>query len=141
MINLQEEVKLFCASSKFQSISTGLGKIIEGQKINKEEKEIFEEVGNLFGQIDLDSKYYMKEHPELCVIATELRPEFYKTLLNLKIPFNQNFSERIYNTLKSYGKNMQLKREELNQMYKLFETMSTNIITKLQYAYGLSGQI
>ena len=71
-------------------------------------------------KLDWDSKHYGK-HPELSIIATELRPEFYDI-------FNTEYLDRIYQTLKSQGKKVPLSKEELMQAYEGFALMATNVL-------------
>ncbi|MEK6893151.1 MAG: hypothetical protein AABX07_03015, partial [Nanoarchaeota archaeon] len=87
------------------------------------------------------SKHYRKkEHPELCVIATELRPSFYKALQKLGISFDRRFFEGVYETLKSRGRKLRLNTEELRYAHRIFQSMADDTLTKLQYVYG-RGQI
>ena len=139
--NLQDEAELFSASVRLQSVAIGLNKIIDGQQIEGREQENFEWAGNLVGQMDWNSKHYhQREHPELCVMATRLRPRFYDALLRLRIPFDAKFSEGLYDTLKSYGKKVQLGTEKLRQAHQVVQSMATDTLTELQYAPGM-GQI
>lgn len=127
--NLGKDMESLSISTKLQSIATGLQKIINHQPIKKDDKEKFEWGANLLGQIDWESKHYGK-HPELSVIATELRPEFYDI-------FNTEYLERIYQTLKSQGKKVLLSKEELMKTYKGFALIATNVL----YSSHPMGQI
>ena len=80
---LNDISELFSASCKLQSTAGGLQKIVDKQQIEENETRNLEWAGNLIGQLDFNSKHYSKEHPELCVIATKLRPLFYRTLLKV----------------------------------------------------------
>lgn len=136
-INLQDKAELFSASVRLQSVATGLQRIIDRQQMEERATENFKWMGNLVGQMDWDSQHYhQREHPELCLIATKLRPRFYEALLRFRIPFDAKFSEGIYETLKSYGGKVQLEVEELRQAHQIFESMATDILTELQYAYS-----
>ncbi|HIH13294.1 MAG: hypothetical protein J4469_05130 [Candidatus Aenigmarchaeota archaeon] len=135
--NLQYEAELFAASSRLQSVATGLNAIIVGQQIDVGEQEHFEWAGSLMGQMDWHSDHYhQKEHPELGVIATRLRPNFYGTLCRLRIPFNTTFSEGLYETLKSRGEKVKLGTEELIQAHQVVQSLATDTLTKLRYAHG-----
>jgi len=138
---LEDISELFSASCKLQSVADGLQKIIYQQKVGEDETKNLEWAGNLIGQLDFNSKYYSKEHPELCVIATKLRPLFYRTLLKLKIPLKTKFSEGIYETLKSYGRKVNLSGEELGQTCQIFKSLARDTLTELQCSYGLMGNI
>jgi len=139
--DVQREGKLLSISTRLQSVAIGLNKIIDGQQIETSETENFEWAGNLFGQMDLDSEHYRRrEHPELCVIATELRPKLYEAILKFKIPFDAKFSEGLYETLKSYGRKVQLKTDRLRQACQIFQSMGNDILTGIQCSYKM-GQI
>ena len=128
--DFKEYTELFCASTRLQSVAIGLREIIEGQE--NAERGNFEWGANMLGQMDWNSKHFLKrENPELCVIATELRPKFYETILKLGIPFNKSFSERIYETLRSCGKRVQLRTEELKQAYQMFQSMADDTLAEL----------
>ncbi len=132
--NLKKEIELLVVSSRLQSVATGLKKIINKRQVDKIEEENFDWVRNLTGQMDWNSEHYhKKEHPELCVIATELRPLFYKALLKSRIKFNPKFSEGIYEILKSYGRKVLLSQDSLEQTYQIYQTMATDILTGLSY--------
>lgn len=130
---LQEEVNLFEWSSKLNFVVSGLQKIINGEKIDDIEKETFEWAGKLIGQIDLDSEHYKNmESPELCCVATQLRPKFYQAIIENQIEFNDELSERIYETLRSGGKNINLSKQELENICQVYKTISESLIAKLQ---------
>lgn len=136
-----KEGEYFAASLGLSNIAAGLERIMHGQQIQKEEKESFGWGAGLLGEMDWHSKHYRKkEHPELCVIATELRSNFYKALQNLEIPFNRRFFEDVYQTLKSCGKKVMLNAGELKYAHRIFKSMADDTLTKLQYAFG-RGQI
>lgn len=139
--NLEDFGKSFSAHCKLQFAAGGLQKIANKQPVNQNETTNLGWAGNLVGQMDLSSSHYSKEHPELCVTATKLRPLFYRTLLKLKIPFEANFSEKMYETLKSCGRKVSLSKEELGQTHQIFESMAKDSLTELQCKYGLMGNI
>lgn len=95
IFGLQDEVELLSVSSRLQLVADGLKKIINGQQPEKTEMEYFSWAGDLTGEMDWNSKQYQK-HPELCVIATILRPKFYGALIKLGIPFDAGFFEGLY---------------------------------------------
>jgi hypothetical protein len=139
IVNMQEDAELFESSVRLQDVATGLKKIIEGQQI--EETRSFDWVRDFTRQIDFDSEHYHENKaPEVCVRATRLRPFFFGALSKLRLPWNPKLLERVYDTLNSYGKKVLLFRDELEQARQIYQTMATDILTKLQYAQGM-GQI
>ena len=134
---LSDEAELFSASCKLQYAASGLQKIIGQQQMEEEETKNLEWAENLIGQLDYNSGHYSKEHPELCVIATKLRPLFYRTLLKFKIPSGVKFSEVLHETLKSYDKNVNLSVKELNQVYQIVQTIARDTQIELQCSYGM----
>ncbi len=130
--DLQDIAELFCTSVRLQDAATGLKKIIDGQQISSRDAEDFEWAGNLLGRMDWNSEHYEKgEHPELSLIATDLRPTFYRTITMYKIPFDAKFSEDFYETLKSYGKTVKLGRTELRQAHQIFESLAAYTLNEL----------
>lgn len=119
-MDLQKQAELISISHKLDSVAEGLLKIINETSLNDEEKEDFEWVGNLVGQIDEKSKHYEK-YPELSVLATELRPEFYEKPIG-------GYLNKVYTTLKSKGENIPLSKRELNQSYTDFLVISSKIL-------------
>jgi hypothetical protein len=139
--NLKEESDFFVANAKFQDAARGLQLILEGKLVSLDLQESFDWVRDLTGQIDFDSKYYnASESSEVCVRTTKLRPFFFEALSKLKLPWNPGLLERAYETLSSYGKKVLLSTEELKQVHNIYQTMATDILTKIQYSAGL-GQI
>ena len=115
---------------------------INQQEIDESETKNFEWAANLVSEMDWNSTHYHnREHQELCVIATRLRPNFYETLRRLRVPFDAEFSEGIYEILKSSGKKIQLKIEEFEQAYQLVQLMARDNLTELQCSYDLMGNI
>ena len=118
---LDDISELFVSASKLQSAATGLRKLVDEQINSKDETENIKWAEEIVREMDWNSKDY-KPNPDLCVIATRLRPLFYKELLKLKIPVIPKFSEA---------------REEF---YKIFEFMAEDIQTALQCSYRI-GQV
>jgi hypothetical protein len=137
-MDLREEAGLFVASSRLQSVADGLKKIIDGWQIELSETGNFDWVRDLTGQLDWNSDYYGRgEHLELFVMATRLRPIFYEALFKFRVPFGERFSEGVYETLKSYGRNVQLSREGLKQACDVYQEMATSILTELQRVHRM----
>lgn len=131
---LQDLAKLFEASSRFQTVASELLKIINNPELTCDESKTFDWVANLLGQIDWDSEPYKQEtFTGLTVLATELRPLFYQSLVRLDINSGRFFLDRVYDALKTYGKNCQLSANELNQAQQLFQCMATDILVQFSH--------
>jgi hypothetical protein len=128
----QNRARLFDVSSRLQSVATGMRKMAFRQSFNLAETINFPWVGDLIGQLDWNSDHYNKEHPELTITATSLRPKFYSAIKNLKIRFDARFSECLYQALKSYGEINFLRDKELRQAYELIQTLATGTLDELQ---------
>ena len=139
--NLQDDAELFAASVRLQSVATGLNGLLDGKTVDERDIESFGWAGNLVGQMDLNSEHYRKsEHPELTVIATRLRPRFYGALLKHAVLYGPSFSDGVYETLVSFGRNVRLNTKELGQACQVIQSMATDILAELQRSSG-SGQI
>ena len=137
--DMKDEVELLSASSRLQTVATGLKKLIDKELLENTERDELTRLGELFGQIDWDSEHHKRnEHPELSVIATQLRPTFYRKLTELKVPFDKDYSERVYQTLKSAGRKISLSPHELVQVQQVFQLMSYEILSGLQYTHMMS---
>ena len=137
MSNMQIERDLLASSSRLLTVATGLKKIVDGESPTLEGRERQELVrmAHLFGQIVCNSKYSIREeHPEFEMEATRLSPIFYRKLIELKVPFDRAYSQRVYQTLKSAGKRVALSAQELSQVQQVFQEMSDGIVSGLQYA-------
>jgi hypothetical protein len=130
--NMKKEEEYLSTFIHFNNTSRMLRRLSKGQILSHDEKEEIAKMGDLFAEIDWESKPYKKTaHKELFTIANELRPLFYKTVLDQKIYFDSGYSERIYLTLKSPD-NPSLSFEELSQVQEIFKSMSDTIILKIQ---------
>ncbi|MBU3912881.1 MAG: hypothetical protein KKE50_02190 [Nanoarchaeota archaeon] len=139
ILDMEREAELSSASSQLQTVATGLQKLIDGKDLEDREREELNRFGNLFGQVDWMSGHYRrKEHPELCVIATRLRPVFYRACVKSTVPFDRDYSEKIYKTLKSAGRELALSPQELQQAQIVFHAMSEEISSSLQAAQMIS---
>jgi hypothetical protein len=132
--NLRYEAELFLASSRLQSVASGLKKIIDGKEVN--DSKNFCWAGDLTARMDFNSKYF-QEKEELCVIATRLRPKFYEAILKFEIPFDSNFSDNLYETLNSGCNRIELKDNELRQAYQLYQGIASSILNDLRNAHIL----
>ena len=135
-INLQKTSELIIASSKLQTVATGLQKIVDGNKLSDYELEAFNWAGDLYGRLDWHSTLHRNnEHGELESLASELRDIFYKNLLQFAILLDNDYSERTYQTLKS-PKDCKLSNEESLQIKTLFEAMHDYALGTLQAGHG-----
>lgn len=133
------EAEIPAACSRLQTVASGLQKLITGEKLEGGEEAELNRFADLFGEVDWRSEHYKRhEHPELSVMATRLRPLFYSKLIELEIPCDRAYSERIYQTLKSAGRKIAVSPQELPQVQKLFQSMSDEILSGLQYASMMS---
>ncbi len=133
-MDLLDKAELINTSLKLHSIIRGLKKISHRKRVGREDTKYFEWGADLLGQIDWSSEHYAKmEHPEMSVIAARLRPGFYEALLNHGISSSAGFSERIYRTLKSRGREIQLEPEELEQTYRVFDFIADRITIRLNH--------
>jgi hypothetical protein len=131
--NMKREKEFFSSSIKLQAVATGLKKLLDGNPLDPFEIKGFDYMGDLFGELDWESRHYKKEeHPELSAIATELRPFFYKAILVKKINFVPGYSRRIYQNLKSAGEEKSLSYEEIFQVQGIFQFMADNALRELQ---------
>lgn len=138
-VTLQDDAELFMASARFQSVASGLKKIIDGQKIEGTEAEHLSWTGDLTGRMDWISQQG-SEHPELSVLATRLRPTYYSALLRVGVPYSDTFSQRLHETLQSGGRDNHLNTEELARAHLVYQEMATCILSYLQNSCQM-GQI
>jgi hypothetical protein len=137
MWDMQVRSELFLHHQKLRTVSDGLSKLINGRHLTAFERNIFDYMGNLFGQIDWKSEHYEKnEHPELSVIATRLRPFFYEAVGD-RFFQNSKYLEGIYKTLKSGGEEKVLSQEELYKTQQIFELMIKNISLQAQPHFNI----
>ena len=133
MSDMRIEAELLSAASRLQTVATGLKKIIGGELLEDRERDGLDSFGDLFGEIDWRSKHYKRhENPELSAMATRLRPIFYGKIIELKVPLDADYSERVYQTLKSAGRKVALSPPELVQVQQVFQLMSDKILSGLQ---------
>lgn len=125
-IDLLDEATLFAVSVRLQSVASDLKKIIDGQEA---EIKHFEWTGSLVSQMDWNSKYHNR-NPELCVIATKLRSQFYSTLSRYGISSRDQFSDRLYEILKS-PTDIQPEDKNLELAYNIIRSMATKILNEL----------
>lgn len=134
-LDLQDRAELFSASVKLQDVATGLKQLIEGQPTKKTENVDW--VRKLIGRIYRGSEQYQRgEHPEMENIAANLRPLFYRTLLQLEITFDPVLFERVYEQFDSPGTAAHLPKEALEQAYRLYQRMATGLLTELNRGRG-----
>ena len=121
------------ACSQLRTVADGLSRIIGNQPLESRESKGLASFADLFGEIDWHSEHYKrKEHPELCIKSTTLRPLFYETILDLKCPLDADYSERVYRMLKSSGKENTLSHPEMLKIRDVFNSMSDKILSSLQ---------
>lgn len=127
-----ENVQLFVVSSKLYTAATGLQKWVDGEKLFAEDKQTLAWAGELWGLLDLGSEHCKDE--KYSVSATTLRPLFYRSIVNQKIPFTSDLSNRVYETLRSnYCENITLQPQELLLIQKMFNGIADDALNQLEY--------
>jgi hypothetical protein len=128
--------KLFSAGVKLQTVATGLKKIIENINLNSSEKKAMTWAKSLLEQMAWHLEDYEKQKNfKMVVLATHLRPGFYHELFKLRIPFDNNYSKRAYQTLQTFGETG-LEAREMTKFQNLFQQMSNSILGFLQRNIG-----
>jgi hypothetical protein len=143
ILEFERQTEAFCDSALLHGVVAGLAKLVGGKPLEDSEKKILEDMGDLFGQMDWYSEQYKRnEHPELRGKATDLRPLFYREILNLSVQLKSNgihflydkhYSNRIYETLKSGGRTVALAPNELAQVQLVFNSIQKAVLTSIDH--------
>ena len=135
--DLQEKAELFATDVRLQSVSSILKNLLEGKVLVTQEKELLRWAGKLVGEVDWDSSAYKsrkeKKGVYFLLITNKIRPIFYQTFLDMRVPLNRDFLDRLYETLCSSGDRMQLNPEELRIAQQLTHFISHKIFSRLSY--------
>ena len=117
--DLQKQALDFSVSHKLRNIAESLEKLAGGEDLNESDLGNFKWGKELIAQI----KSY-EPHPELSVLATELKPRFYRL-------FGINQLGIVYNILTNY-KQQNPSAEALIQISNGFQELSTQKLRELQ---------
>lgn len=145
MQQMREEAEALAVSSKLTRVSSGLTKLIisgctEGI-LMKFEQEVFNWAGDLWGQVDWDSKAREERRasPEIAVIATNLRSLFYQELRQAGLlkdnSLDRSYMDGVYEMLKG-NIYTSLTSEQLRKTQKVIQRISQEILSNLQEAHG-----
>jgi hypothetical protein len=123
-MDLVHKANLFVASSRLQAVATGLCELASGEPSGAAPLD-FNWAGDLFDTMDLSHNAH---HPELIILATELRPLLYRRNEPLKV-------SSITNTLYRISSGQLVPTQDLEQAHRVVQRMSSDILTRLQYGY------
>jgi hypothetical protein len=133
---MEREREYSVAAVKFNKAAWMFLRLGHRISLDPEEEKELEYMGDLFGEITSwePSDYKKEQHPELCVKAACFRPLFYQAILETGITTKdyEEFSSRVYNALKSRGKQIDLSPAELSQTEKIFKLMYKKSLAEAQ---------
>jgi len=130
MTDLQIQTKYFILGCKFNDAEESLIKLRNGFSLSPQELTYFEFLGNLFEQMDMESEAFKsREHPELSVEATRMRPFFYNALSELKIT-EPRFIKEVYPIFKSVNKKSDLKTGDVSKIEGILHSMTSQCMSK-----------
>lgn len=139
IVEMERERDILALSSKLKTAATGLKKLLNGEELVDYEKREIAYAADLLGQIDWDSKQYRGHmHPELSVIATRLRPMFFKRFVEAGIPSRGGYYDRLCDVLRSSGRVNKESRWEYELIRKVLQSVSDEILSGLQYTHMMA---
>ena len=129
----KDNANLFVVSSNFLAVSLGLQKILDSEALNVYERETLSWVGDLVAEMDWKAEYAPKK-VEFCVLATSMAPLFYRNLSLQRIPFDGQYSQRLYHALKSQTMTG-FNKEEGQKLQEIFYAMHLNLLGMINRNY------
>ena len=118
---MQQKARMFEACVRLQSAASSLKRLRNEDSLDGEQIENLKWTGNLVGRLDWDAPDYPKGDFS-SVLATSIRPYFYRAFIEMKLVPTRDFLNRLYQTLQTGTKS--LKAEEIGLASELMKKMS-----------------
>ena len=137
MTNIAQTASLLEVSSKLQTASICLKQLTTGKRPNSSEELVLKWAGELFIQMDWQSKYPKQAlGASLAVQAASTRPTFYDALTKLIPHFKSerdiiDFLKGLYKTLETGGAKPQLTPDRLCMASDLLKGLSQSLIAEI----------
>jgi len=144
MPDLLQSAKLFEVSTRLQTASSSLGKIVKGLDLDEKESDIFRWAGSFLTQVDWTSEIHAQGSVDggLTVSASNTRPKFYASLRKIGPKFRQigidsekevcKFLSVAYKLLLSGGTEPRdIPIPQIELMSELLHVLSQNIMVDL----------
>jgi len=132
---MQQRASMFAACVRLQSASSSLKRLRNENSLGEKQIKNLKWAGNLVGGLD----WYALDYPKgnfSPILATSIRPDFYRAFIEMKFVPTRDFLDRLYQTLQTGFQTELLKAEEIVLASELMKKMSGYITSKLSRHMG-----